>query len=317
MTTYAYLIRRLLYLIPIWLGISLLAFGISLLVPGDPASSLYVQLYGQPAPDQMALERLRDEYGLNDPFPIRYGRWLAGAVRGDLGVSYQSGRPVSQELVARIGPTLQIAFGGLIVALLLALPLGIVAALQANRLPDLLARLFALLGTSIPSFWLAYILILLFSVRLKWLPVAGTGSWQHFILPSITLGLGGAASLSRLLRSSMLETLNQDYVRTARAKGLWEQRIVVRHALRNALIPVVTLIGSIFGFLLSGAVVVETVFAWPGIGRLIVDAISFRDYPVIQGFVLFTGTIFVLINLTIDFSYLWVDPRIRLMEEGA
>ncbi|MCB0155955.1 MAG: ABC transporter permease [Anaerolineae bacterium] len=307
----AYLIRRILYLGPLWLGLSLLAFGLGLFAPGDPAASLYVRLYGQPAANQTALDELRAEYGLNDPFLVRYGRWVAAALRGDLGNSYQSGRPVLGELVNRFGATSQIAVGGLFVAMLIAFPLGIAAARHPNRSVDLLARLFALIGTAMPAYWLAYLLILLFAVRLKWLYVSGTGTWWHLLLPALTLGLGGAASLSRLLRASLLEVFNQDYIRTARAKGLWEGRVVLRHALHNASIPVVTLLGSLFGFLLSGAVVVETVFAWPGIGRLIVDAISFRDYPVIQGFVLVTGTIFVLINLGVDLLYTVIDPRIR------
>ena len=316
MPGFTYLVRRLFYLLPLWIGISFLAFGLSLLAPGDPASGLYVQLYGQPAPSQSALDSLRREYGLDKPFLVRYGLWLLAALQGDLGFSYQSGQPVLVEITDRIGPTFQMALGGLLVSLLIAFPLGLIAALRANQSADLAARLFALIGTAMPAYWLAYILILLFSVQLKWLPVAGTGSWRHFILPSLTLGLGGAASLSRLLRSAVLEVLGQDYVRTARAKGLSQGQVIGRHALRNALIPVVTLTGGLFGFLLSGAVVVETVFAWPGIGRLIIDAIAFRDYPVIQGFVLFTGTLFVLINLLVDLSYVWLDPRIRLTGTG-
>jgi len=312
----AYLARRLLSLIPVWWGISFLAFGIGSLAPGDAAPAMYIQLYGQPAPNQTALDELRAEYGLDDPFWVRYGRWLGGAVQGDLGHSFASGRPVAEELTSHIGITLQIAVGGLLVAIVVAMPLGMLAAAYPNTLFDLLTRLVALTGNAMPAYWLAYILILVFAVKLQWFPVAGTGSLKHLVLPAVALGLGGSASLSRLLRSSMLEQLNQDYIRTARAKGVRERLIIWRHALRNALIPLVTIIGNFFGFLLAGAVVVETVFALPGIGRLILDAISFRDYPLIQGFVLFTGTVFVLINLLVDMSYLVIDPRVRLAEKG-
>jgi ABC-type dipeptide/oligopeptide/nickel transport system permease component len=232
-----------------------------------------------------------------------------------LGKSFDSGRPVTEELTSHIGVTLQIAVGGLLVAILVAMPLGLIAAAYPNSLFDIAARLIALTGNAMPAYWLAYLLILLFAVKLQWFPVAGTGSFKHLVLPAITLGLGGAASLSRLLRSSMLEQLNQEYIRTARAKGMQERTVMWGHALRNALIPLVTIIGNFFGFLLAGAVVVETVFALPGIGRLILDAISFRDYPLIQGFVLFTGTVFVLINLLVDMSYLVIDPRVRLVKQ--
>jgi peptide/nickel transport system permease protein len=307
-----YVARRLLYLLPIWFGITLLAFGLGVLAPGDPATALYFQLYGQPPPNQTAIDELRAEYGLDDPFLVRFGRWTAGAVRGDLGLSYQSGRPVLDELTGHLGATVQITLAGMAVSLLLAFPLGIVAAVRPNSAADLLSRFFSLLGTAMPAYWLAYMLILLFAVRLQWLPVLGTGSWRHLVLPGVTLGLGGAASVSRLLRSTMLEVLGQEYIRAARAKGVRPLWVVLRHALRNAMIPVVTVMGNLFGFLLSGAVVVETVYALPGIGRLMVDAISFRDYPVIQGFVLFTGTVFVLINLVVDLSYPLIDPRVRV-----
>lgn len=271
-----------------------------------------MHLYGQPPPNQMALDELRAEYGLDDPFLVRFSRWTAAAVRGDLGQSYQSGRPVLAELTGHLAATVKIALAGMAVSLLLAFPLGIIAAVRPNSIADLLSRFFSLIGTAMPAYWLAYMLILLFAVRLQWLPVLGTGTWRHLVLPGVTLGLGGAASVSRLLRSTMLEALGQEYVRAARAKGVRPHWVVLRHAFRNALIPVVTLMGNLFGFLLSGAVVVETVFALPGIGRLMVDAISFRDYPIIQGFVLFTGTVFVLINLLVDLSYPLIDPRVRV-----
>ncbi len=314
---HAYIARRLLSLAAVWLGISLLAFTLGAMAPGDPAYSLYSQLYGQPPPSQAAVDELREKLGLNDPFPIRYLRWVLRAARGDLGFSYRNGRPVLTELATAFGPSLQLAVGGLLAASLLAFPIGILSAVRHNSWLDMLMRFFSLLGSAMPSYWLAYLLILLFAVRLHWLPVAGVGTWRHLVLPGLTLGISGAAILSRLIRSSMLEVLGLEYVRTARAKGARERRVVLGHALRNALIPVVTVIGGMFGSLLAGAVIIETVFARPGVGRVIVDAISFRDYPVIQGFVLVSGFIFVIINLVVDLSYTWLDPRVRLVGEGS
>ncbi|MCU0493959.1 MAG: ABC transporter permease [Chloroflexaceae bacterium] len=307
-----YFLRRLLALIPVLFGISLLAFVISMLAPGDPAGALYQQLYGEQPRDAETLERFRQELGLNDPAPLRYLRWLGGVAQGNLGASFRSGQPVLHELTSNAPPTLLLALGGLAVSVALAFPLGVLSALRPNGGFDLLARLFSLLGAAMPSFWLAYLLILLFAVRLRWLPVAGLGTWQHLVLPCLTLGLAGAATLSRLIRSSLLEVLGQDYVRTARAKGLREGLVVLRHALRNALLPVVTVLGNRFAALLAGAVIIETIFAWPGLGKLILDAIAFRDYPLIQGFVLFTGLVFVLVNLAVDLLYRVIDPRIRL-----
>jgi ABC-type dipeptide/oligopeptide/nickel transport system permease component len=312
-----YFARRIVSLIPVLLGVSLLAFGLGLLAPGDPAPALYKQLYGVPAVDPASLAKFRQEFGLNDPVPLRYARWLGDAVRGDLGHSYRSGRPIMQEIVAGFVPSLQLATGGLLVAVLIAFPLGIFAALWQNSVSDFVLRALTLFGASMPSFWLAYLFILLFSVQLRWLPVAGTGSWQALILPCVVLGIGGAATLSRLLRSSMLEVLSQDYVRTARSKGLRERSIVLKHALHNALIPAVTIMGGMFAGLLAGAVIVEFVFSRPGLGLLITNAISFRDYPVIQGVVLLGGAVFVFVNLLVDISYTWIDPRIRLGAKGG
>jgi peptide/nickel transport system permease protein len=311
------LTRRIASLIPVLFGVSLLAFLLGVMAPGDPAPALYKQLYGVPAADPVALEKFRDEFGLKDALPVRYTRWAFAAMRGDLGYSYRSGRPITQELAAGFIPSLQLAVGGLIIALVIALPLGILAALWQNSVPDFGMRAFALFGASMPSFWLAYLLILLFSVQLRWLPVQGTGSWQALILPCVVLGIGAAATLSRVLRSGMLEVMNQDYIRTARGKGMRERNLLLGHALRNALIPFVTLLGGIFGSLLAGAVIVETVFARPGLGQLITNAISFRDYPVIQGVVLLGGTMFVIVNLLVDITYTRIDPRIRLGGKGG
>ncbi len=312
-----YILRRIFYLVPVWIGISLLAYGLANLAPGDPARIALQRLTGEP-PTEEAVERMRQQLGLNDPFPLRYGRWLSRAVQGDFGKSYRTGGPVLSELSERFPATLQIALAALLVGLLISLPLGILSAVHRNSAIDHGSRLVALVGASMPSFWLGYVLIIVFSVYFKLLPVAGRGGLEHLVLPALTLGLGAAASMTRLTRSSLLEVLADDYVRTARAKGLRERVVVLRHAMRNALIPIVTVTGIRFGHLLGGAVIIETVFAWPGIGKFVVDSIYDRDYPTIQGFVLFMGTVFVLVNLIVDLSYLWLDPRVRLTgEQGS
>jgi peptide/nickel transport system permease protein len=310
----AYVARRILSLLPVWVGISLLAFALANLAPGDPAQLILLRQTGE-LPTEEAVQRLREQLGLDDPFPVRYGRWLADAARGDLGTSLRTGEAVLQALLDRFPATLLLAVAALLLGLLIGIPLGTLAAARRDSGFDHASRIGVLLGASIPNFWLGYLFILLFAVGLGWLPVAGWGSWQHLVLPALTLAVGGIAGLTRLTRSTVIEELQADYVRTARAKGLPE-RAVVRHALRNALNPIVTLTGVRFGRLLAGAVVVETVFAWPGIGKLVVDAIYDRDYPTIQGFVLFTGTAFVLLNLVVDLGYAWLDPRVRLTGKG-
>jgi peptide/nickel transport system permease protein len=310
----AYVARRILSLLPVWVGISLLAFALANLAPGDPAQLILLRQTGE-LPTEEAVQRLREQLGLDDPFPVRYGRWLADAARGDLGTSLRTGEAVLQALLDRFPATLLLAVAALLLGLLIGIPLGTLAAARRDSGFDHASRIGVLLGASIPNFWLGYLFILLFAVGLGWLPVAGWGSWQHLVLPALTLAVGGIAGLTRLTRSTVIEELQADYVRTARAKGLPE-RAVVRHALRNALNPIVTLTGVRFGRLLAGAVVVETVFAWPGIGKLVVDAIYDRDYPTIQGFVLFTGTVFVLLNLVVDLGYAWLDPRVRLTGKG-
>jgi len=303
--------RRLLYLVPVWIGISLVAFALASLTPGDPARlALQRELGRQPTAEETTAAR--EQMGLDDPAPIRYARWLGDAITGDLGTSYRTGSPVLTSLADRFPTTLQIAGGGLLLAILIAIPLGILAAVYQRGPLDHLSRVFALVGASMPSYWVAYLLILLLSVRLGWLPVAGSETWKHAIMPALTLGIGGSASLMRLTRAEMLETLNQDYIRTARAKGLRGAGVMVRHALRNTMIPISTVLGMRFAGMLGGAVIVETIFAWPGIGKLVVDAIFDRDYPMIQGFVIFMGTVFLLVNLIVDLGYGLIDPRIRL-----
>lgn len=307
-----FILRRLLYLVPVWLGISLVAFLLTNLTPGDPARlALQRELGRQPTAEETAAAR--DQMGLNDPAPVRYFTWLTDAVSGDLGTSYRTGTPVLDSLMDRFPNTLQIAGIGLMLAVAIAIPLGILAAVYQRTPVDHLSRVLALLGASMPSYWIAYLLILLFSVRLGLLPVAGSQTWQHAVMPALTLGIGGSASLMRLTRSETLETLGQDYIRTARAKGLRSPAILIRHALRNTMIPISTVLGMRFAGMLGGAVIVETIFSWPGVGKLMVDAIFDRDYPMIQGFVLFMGTAFLVINLIVDLGYGLIDPRMRLM----
>lgn len=306
-----YLLRRILSLVPTWLGISLFAFALANLAPGDPAE-LILQRQQQEPPTPEQIEAFRERFGLDDPFVVQYARWVGQAVQGDLGVSLRSGQPVLDELVSRFPATLQITLPAFAVAVLLALAVGVLSAVRRGSLSDHTSRVGALLADSVPSFVLAYLLIIVFSVKLELLPVAGRGSWQHLVLPSLTLGLAATASLMRLTRSSLLDVLGEDYVRTARAMGLPWRTVVLRHALKNALIPIVTVSALIFAGFVTGTVIVETVFGWPGIGKYVVDAIFARDYAVIQGFVVFTGSVFVVLNLLVDVLYVRLDPRVRL-----
>jgi peptide/nickel transport system permease protein len=309
---FRYLLRRVLYLIPVWLGISLIAFALANLAPGDPAWLTLQRQLNRP-PTGAELAQARDAMGLDDPFVVRYVTWLGKALTGDFGTSYASGGSVFEELARRFPNTLQLAITSLLIALALALPLGVLSAIKRNSLIDHLTRVSALLGAAVPSYWLAYLLNLIFAIHLSLLPVAGRGTWQHLILPSVTLAMAATASLMRLTRAELLEVLGQDYIQTARAKGLSARSVHLHHAFRNALLPVVTVTGMRFGALLGGTVIIETVFAWPGVGKFIVDSIFNRDYPVIQGFVLFMGTVFIVINLLVDLSYAWLDPRIQLI----
>jgi len=303
--------RRLLTLVPTWLGVTLLAFTLASMSPGDPAELiLNRRLEEPPTPRQIA--EFRERTGLNDPFFVQYGNFLADALRGDLGTSFRSADPVREELMARLGPTLQIAVPSFVVSALVAVAFGVVAALRRNSIADHLSRAAALVFESVPSFALAYMLIIVLSIHFGLLPVAGRGSLRHYVLPVLTLTLTTMATTMRLTRSSLLDVLGQDYIRTARAMGLPERQIIFRLALPNALIPVVTVAGLILAGFVTGVVIIEIVFAWPGVGRYIVGAVFDRDYPVITGFVVFTGTVFVLVNLTVDLLYKRLDPRVRL-----
>ena len=312
----AFLTRRVLLSLPALFGVALVVFLLMRAVPGDVVTSL-VGLEGNITPERRAeLERM---FGLDLPVHVQFGRWLAAAAQGDLGSSLRTGRPVGVDLALRFPVTLQLTLFSLLVALLIAVPAGIAAALRRGRVLDYAVSVFALLGLSLPSFFLGILLILLFSLQLGWLPPAGyvpfteapLDNLRHMLLPSVSLGLVLAAATTRIVRSTMLEVLNRDFVRTARAKGLGEPRVVYRHALRNALIPVVTVVGLQFGTLLGGAVIIEQVFSLPGVGRFALEGINLRDYPVVQGAVLLIAAAFIVVNLFVDVLYSLIDPRIR------
>jgi len=301
-----YLLRRLAQTVPILFLVATLVFSLIHLIPGDPVEILL----GESA-READVEALRARLGLDRPLGAQYLAFLSGLARGDLGVSVASGRPVTEMIREHYPATLELALAGMLVALILALPLGVSAALQRDRWLDHGSRFFALLGVSIPNFWLGPVLILLFSVHWNLLPVSGRGTWRHLILPAVTLGTALAGLLTRMVRSSLTEELRRPYLATARAKGLSRPEVVVRHALSNALIPVVTVVGLQFGALLTGTIITETIFSWPGLGRLLIQAIRTRDYPLVQAGVLIIAVTYVLVNLATDVIYAWLDPRIR------
>lgn len=305
-----FLFKRILHLIPVLFGISLITFGLINLTPGDPAEILLRNAGAQPTAEAVAA--VRQEIGLNEPIYRQYLHWLRNMARLDLGVSFSSGLPVTDEMLQRFPATIILTLWAILFMLIIALPLGTLAALYPDSPVDHLSRLCALLGTSMPSFWLGMLLIYYLSVKLGLLPVVGMGGVKHMLLPAFTLGFGMSASYIRLLRSSMLEVLQKDYITAARAKGLKERLIIGRHAMKNALLPAVTLLGVNIGGLLGGAVIVETVFSWPGIGKFAVEAIFKKDFPVIQGYVLLMALVFVAVNLLVDVCYVFFDPRIRL-----
>jgi ABC-type dipeptide/oligopeptide/nickel transport system permease component len=301
-----YLLRRFLQSLLVLLGVSFVVFGI-LFLTGDPALVLL-------PPDASAedVEKFRQSMGFNDPFFVQYGRFLVGALRGDFGQSIRHGEPAFDLVMERMPATFELSGAALAIALCLAIPAGIVSAVRRNTVIDYFSTVVALLGQSMPTFWLGIMLILLFSVQLNLLPSSGRGGWQHMLLPAITLGLFTTARITRLTRSGMLEVLSQDYIRTARAKGVANPPVVWKHALKNAAIPIVTIVGIELGTLLGGSVITETIFAWPGVGRLSVQAIYNRDYPVVQAAVFTLSATFVLVNLIVDMLYTYLDPRIRL-----
>jgi peptide/nickel transport system permease protein len=305
---FRFLVSRLLTAIPVLLGVSIAVFSMIHLLPGDPAT---IMLQGSPATKQ-DIENLRRQLGLDQPLYRQYFKYMSRVARGDFGTSIHTRRAVRKEILSVFPSTFQLALASMAVAIVMGILLGVAAALKQNTWLDTLSMGIALFGVSMPSFWVGILLILLFSVTLGWFPSSGIGGWKYLVLPAIALGANFSAITARLVRANLLEVLRQDYVLTARAKGLREQRVVFGHALRNALIPAVTIVGLQFGNLLGGAVVVETVFARQGIGRLAVTAIQAKDFPLIQGIILFGATIYVLVNILVDFSYVLLDPRIRV-----
>jgi ABC-type dipeptide/oligopeptide/nickel transport system permease component len=304
-----YVVKRLLAAVLVLVGVTLLAFAMLHLMPGDPVRVLMSSM--EASSSQTDIEQVRARFGLNDPLPVQYVNFVRRAVTGDLGRSVLKGRPVAT-MIAEVYPyTIQLAFAALAIAMLAGISLGVVAALRHNTWADSASIFASLFAVSMPDFWLAILAILVFSIYLGWLPAAGTQGWQYLILPASILGIRAAGSIARLTRSSMLEVLGRQYVTTARAKGLREPVVVLRHALKNALIPVVTLIGLDLGRFLAGSVIVETIFARQGVGKLLIDSILDKDFPVLQGTVLVIAATYVLVNLIVDVSYAWLDPRIR------
>jgi ABC-type dipeptide/oligopeptide/nickel transport system permease component len=301
-----YILKRLFHSIFVLVGISLVVF-IILHLTGDPAALLMPM---DATPEQVA--QFRQEMGFNDPIIVQYWRFFKGTLRGDFGQSFRHSQPALELVMERMPATIQLTLAAMVIALLVAIPVGIISAIRRNSLLDHIGMTGALLGQSTPVFWLGIMLILIFSVTIQWFPSSGRGEIQHLVLPAITLGMFTMARTARMMRSSMLEVLGQEYMKTAKAKGLSPGMVILKHALKNAAIPVVTIIGMELGTLLGGAVITETIFAWPGVGRLAVQAIYNRDYPVVQAAVFLLASIFVLVNLVVDLLYTYLDPRVKL-----
>ena len=310
----SYILQRLLLAIVVVLGVTFVVFMIVHIVPGDPARVIL----GAYASDQ-AVAAIRERLGLNEPFLQQYAAWLFDAVRGDLGSSLITSQPVGPQLLLRLGPTLELSLASLLVGIAIAFPVGILSAVRPGSKLDLIASFLSQIGVSVPSFWMGILLILLFSLTLGWLPPSGYTEFgenpvdwlEHLILPAVTTGIVSASILTRFIRSSMLNVLNMNYIQTARAKGLAERTVTIRHALRNAMISIVTIIGLQVTALMSGVVIVEVVFAWPGLGRLALDAVLDRDYPLLQGSVLTIAVMVTVVNLVVDLLYFFLDPRIE------
>ena len=302
-----YLVRRLLLTIPVLLGVATLVFALIHFIPGDPAQAML----GEGA-SQEDVAALRTRLGLDRPLLVQYAAFLTGVAHGDLGVSLRNGQPVTSQILERMPATAELAMAAMAVAIIFAVPLGIIAAVRRGTLIDFSAMTLSLVGISIPNFWLGPLMAIIFSVELGWLPVGGRGTPAHLVLPATTLGAALAAILARMTRASVLEELREPYVLAARAKGVSRARAVLYHAFRNSLIPIVTILGLQFGVVLTGAVITETIFAWPGIGRLLIQSIGFRDYPLVQGCVLLIAVTYVGVNLLTDLTYGFLDPRIRV-----
>lgn len=300
----AYLLRRLLQAIPVIFIVSFVVFGMVFL-SGDPA---VLMLPADATTEDVAA--FRAAYGFDDPFLVQYARFLGNALQGDLGDSLRYKQPALQLVLDRLPATLQLSVVAMVIATALAIPLGTIAGLRRNSAVDYAASTVSVLGQSMPNYWLGFLLVMFFAVRLKWLPTSGGPGWPYVLLPALTIALGVIALITRMMRSSVLEVLGEDYVRTARGKGLQNRLVVSRHILRNAILPVVTVVALQFGYILGGAVVIETIFAWPGLGLLAVQAINNRDYPLVQAIVLFLAISFVVINLAVDLLYRGIDPRV-------
>lgn len=302
-----YIFKRLLYLIPVLLGVSFIVFFLLYITPGDPARNAL----GPSAPEA-AVKALRLEMGLDDPFLVQFGRYIKNIVTGlNLGNSYITKSPVSEEIISRAGATVTLAFLSITFAVILGIPIGIICAIKQYSIFDNIAMIFALIGISMPVFWLGLLLIMFFSVQLGWLPSSGFSEPAQMVLPAIALGSQSVSVITRMTRSSMLEVIRQDYIQTAKAKGQREKVVVWKHALGNALIPIITIIGTQFGQLMGGALMTEVIFSIPGIGRLMVDSIKMRDMPMVLGCVLFVAVTFSIVNLVVDILYTFVDPRIK------
>ncbi|MRT00098.1 glutathione ABC transporter permease GsiC [Ralstonia pickettii] len=301
-----YFLKRVMGVIPTLLIVAVLVFLFVHLLPGDPA-----RLAAGPEADEATVDLVRRDLGLDKPMPEQFARFFTNAVRGEFGTSLRSKRPVSEEIGERFWPTLNLTIASMVWAVVFGMVIGITSAVWRNKWPDRLGMTLAVSGISFPAFALGMLLMEVFSVQLGWLPSIGADSWKHYILPSLTLGAAVAAVMARFTRASFVEVLQEDFVRTARAKGVRETVVVIKHCLRNAMIPVVTMMGLQFGFLLGGSIVVEKVFNWPGLGRLLVDAVEMRDYPVIQAEVLLFSLEFILINLVVDMLYTVINPTIR------
>lgn len=307
MSMWSYIGKRLIMLIPVLIGISVFVFLIMHMTPGDPA----MLMLGESAPTE-ELENLRRELGLNEPLPVQYINWLQRALSLDLGRSLRTRRLVIDEIKDRLPATLELALVATLLSVAVGVPIGVISATKPNSPIDNVSMISALAFVGMPVFWQGIMLILIFSVNLNWLPSSGRlGGFRYLILPAFTLGTASMASIARQTRSAVLDVIRQDYIRTARSKGLAERKVIIGHALRNALIPVVTIIGLQLGALMSGAVITETIFAWPGIGRLVVDAIRNKDFPVIQGTIMAFAMLYAVINLVVDILYAFLDPRLR------
>lgn len=302
-----YVLKRFLFLIPIMLGVSFIVFGLLFLTPGDPARNAL-----GPNASEQAVQELREDMGLNDSFFVQYGRYIKNIVtKGDLGQSYITRNPVVKEIFSRAPATVKLAFFSILLAVIIGIPIGIISAVKQYSIFDNVTMVFALIGLSMPVFWLGLLLIMFFSVKLGWLPSSGFSTPSHMVLPCLALGLQQVAVITRMTRSSMLEIIRQDFINTARAKGQREKVVILHHALKNALIPVITVIGLSFGQLMAGALMTEVIFSIPGIGRLMVDSIKMRDTPMVLGCVLFVAITFSIVNLIVDLVYTFVDPRIK------